>query len=461
MVVFYFLPLRSALEFGDDEGYEVIKGLMCNKGYHLYTDIWNDQPPIATFVLAAAFHVFGTTILTARLVAVCFALLMIVCFYCLILRRSGARCAILGTILFAAAPGTLVLFVSVMLECPAFATALLAYCIGCRQGTNRKHVSLLFSGIVLGIALQIKLTAALVVPAIAIDLFLCTGKRIRIREIFPSCAVWGAGLAGTFLLIGLTLGRGSLISSWTSHTHTQAVQGLDMPGDHTFQFRLLWNHAECWLAAGAGICIAVYRERLREIAFPLVLLTTVSIVHGFHRPWWNYYYLHFAVPLAWLAGWFLNDLIYRLQLRAKNTTWGLFSPATGILCLLIAVVLAKSERRMEGSIKHLRGRPLVETNPIVRRMKMEATKTDWVYSESGIYAFHAGLKVIPELAVIMPKRFWSGQISNEAIINTCRRYKPTLFVVRSSSISQDLREYLNSDYNCAVADQSSQLYVHK
>src|SRR6266487_3582078 len=39
------LPLRTAIKIGADEEFELAKATLCLKGYELYTEIWNDQPP--------------------------------------------------------------------------------------------------------------------------------------------------------------------------------------------------------------------------------------------------------------------------------------------------------------------------------------------------------------------------------------------------------------------------------
>ncbi len=57
-------------------------------------------------------------------------------------------------------------------------------------------------------------------------------------------------------------------------------------------------------------------------------------------------------------------------------------------------------------------------------MKHYAPNTKWVYTRSTMYPFHAGLLVIPELAVLPGKRFWSGQISEQQVWETVERYLP-------------------------------------
>lgn len=260
------------------------------------------------------------------------------------------------------------------------------------------------------------------------------------------------------------LGKGSLESSWKSHTGSQLVEGMDRPQDHKFEPRLLENHVECVVGAGLGMIAALRWKRWREVAFPIVLLVTASAVHAVHRPWWNYYYLHLALPLAWLAGWTSNEIIKAVRRLQLKSGLNLSTPAAwkGLaLCALAALGIAHSERRLEANIKYLRQRPLADANPIVKKMKEYADRANWVYSESGIYPFHARLPVRPDLAIVMPKRFWSGQITAADIIETCKRYRPELVVLPVASLSEEWKCFLSAEYAFSCADDRNVLYLAK
>src|SRR5438874_5356127 len=45
------LPLRTAVQIGGDEGFELAKATLCLKGYKLYSEVWNDQPPLHTAII--------------------------------------------------------------------------------------------------------------------------------------------------------------------------------------------------------------------------------------------------------------------------------------------------------------------------------------------------------------------------------------------------------------------------
>src|SRR5437870_3676266 len=50
-VIQCWLPLKTAIQIGADEGFELAKATLCVNGYKLYTEVWNDQPPLHTFLV--------------------------------------------------------------------------------------------------------------------------------------------------------------------------------------------------------------------------------------------------------------------------------------------------------------------------------------------------------------------------------------------------------------------------
>src|SRR5260370_36282891 len=65
-----FVPLRTAVQIGPDEGFELAKGTRCSKGHNLYTEVWNDQPPLHTFLITKLVTNISWSILIPRLVTV-------------------------------------------------------------------------------------------------------------------------------------------------------------------------------------------------------------------------------------------------------------------------------------------------------------------------------------------------------------------------------------------------------
>jgi len=464
LLVYSFLPLGTALEFGGDEGFEVIKPFLCLKGFSLYKEIWNDQPPVFTVLLTWAFKIWGPTILVARLVAAGFGLGLFATFFLLVRQRSGLRSAMLASFLLLASPVVLQLSVSVMLEAPAFATALLSAALLFQWCRHPHRGWLLASGAVMGIALQIKLTAVLVVPAVLAEVALTrwsSRSQLWARGAALDIVQWVTSVAALFLAIGLVWASGSFQSSFRSHFMERPVPGHSRAENYVLPASRLREHADGLGAAFIGLVVLVRQKRWREYAFPAALLLTASAIHAVHRPWWNYYYLHLAIPLAWLGGAGLSDII-----SAVSTSWstGPFRLASAgawkgvVLCALAALLLARPEKRLEANLRDLRQRPRVDPSVIVAKMRQYAPGTHWAYADPVIYPFHAQVPVPPELAIVMLKRFWSGQITVEAVVATCKRYHAEQLVLPATPSSK-WDELLASDYLAVCAERGWALYV--
>ena len=72
-----FIPLRTAVQIGADEGFELAKATLCLHGQHLYTEVWNDQPPLHTFLVTEILRYLSPSILGPRLLTIGFALMRI------------------------------------------------------------------------------------------------------------------------------------------------------------------------------------------------------------------------------------------------------------------------------------------------------------------------------------------------------------------------------------------------
>jgi hypothetical protein len=72
------IPLRTAVQIGADEGFELAKATLCLKGYKLYSDVWCDHPPLHTWLITQVLKHLTPSVLGPRLVTVGFAALLLV-----------------------------------------------------------------------------------------------------------------------------------------------------------------------------------------------------------------------------------------------------------------------------------------------------------------------------------------------------------------------------------------------
>ena len=117
--------------------------------------------------------------------------------------------------------------------------------------------------------------------------------------------------------------------------------------------------------------------------------------------------------------------------------------------------------RLLAEVQRLRAMPRVTDSGVVTKMQQYAKDTRWVYTRQTIYPFHAGLLVIPELAVLPSKRFWSGQITEEQIWATVKHSRPEQLLLSESEVASGVREFIESGYDPVYRDGALTLYVSK
>lgn len=453
-------PLGEAVQIGGDEHFEVTKALLWARGHALYDEVWNDQPPLHTALLALAFKVFGPGIGVARAVAAGFGLALVAGAWAAVRQRCGAVAAYVAAFALVASPEVFRLAVSVMLEGPAFAVALWALWAAGRWEQNRCWRWLVLSGAVYGAALQIKLTAAVAGPALLAGLALAgrgEGWARWTREVARDVAVWSGAAVGVFVGLGAVLG-GTYDLLWASHAEAGGLSAEAR--SMAFTPRLLLQQPEVLWCGGVGLAFVVGRGQWRRMAVPLVWLGTALGVAVVHRPWWHYYYLHLAIPLAWLAGHGLAEgLRWTWGAAAGRLLGWQFVAGLAGVSLLMGELVSTGGLRLVEEVELVRELPRVRDNALVEQMRRYAQGTRWVYTRFTMYPFHAGLEVVPELAVLPLKRFWSGRITGEQIVAMLRARRPELVLLSTERGSAELEEWLAVEYVRVYEDAAHRLYV--
>ncbi len=463
ILLYSLLPLGTAFEFGEDEGYELAKGFLCSKGFHLYSQIWSDQPPVFSLLLGWAFKTWGPSILVARVIAVCFGVIFFAAFYGVVYERSEPWCASIATFLLAASPAVFLFSASVMQEVPAIGIGLVSVWLLFKWCHNPKWALLIASAAIMGIALQIKLTAMMMVPAILIEILLVQPLNQKQKPLSRSrllAAIWCASVLAVLGVTAFFYGKGSFQQTWQTQFGVHPAPGMRRPEDFAFPLHLLLDHSECTAAAIVGIFIVAI-QRKRELVFPIVFLLTALLIHLVHRPWWLYYYLHIAVPMAWLAGVAITTAISAASKTLKHSSFLSLTWKGVALCVLIALVLVRAEGRLASGIKDMSHFPLIAGNPVVSKMKSYASRTHWVYCQEEIYSFQSQLPMPPELAVVSLKRFWSGQITTQNIIETCKKYQVEQILLSTTETGEDWKQFLITNYDLVYQNNDNQLYVSK
>ncbi len=492
----------SALQLGGDEHFELTKAWLWAEGIQLYDPLWNDQPPLLTVLLGSLFRVFGPDIAVARALAVGFGLALLAGTTVTVTHTAGPFAAAWATLALFSAPEVFNLSVSVMLEVPTFAVALwalwpvhrwrqaVAAIQPVKSRTPRSDSGVagllsfpghgtqfsawlpawhwpLLSGALLGAALQIKLTAAIVAPALVIEwLGRPEGPRRppELRQRLAAIGIGATGLLGTYVGLALWAGHVPWKVLWNSH-FSAAIRAAAADDPQAFpHWCLQRDYTDVLLTAGMAVLVLVWQRQWRVLRFPLIWLGTAAVVHSVHRPWWGFYFLHFAVPLAWLSGCGGAALFRQAHLHLGETRWRSRRP--GILWLsgaaaALSALLTFGGERLWQTAQEMLQRTRVKDSGMVTQMRRFREQTRWVYTRETIFPFHAGLRVIPELAVLPSKRFWSGQMYPEQIWDTVMRYQPEQVLLNSGELTPTARFYLDHHYEPVDQDGGNMLFVRK
>ncbi|MFN2251528.1 MAG: ArnT family glycosyltransferase, partial [Anaerolineae bacterium] len=160
-----------------DEGLNLTKARMLQLGYGLYSEIWADQPPGLTSLLAGAFAVFGPTVQVARAVVLAHALVGLVA-VAWIAREAGGGVlgAIAAAALLAISPNFAWASRAVMIGLPALSLATLAIALSLTYSRTRNRTWLAACGLALGLGLTEKLIGAYLLVPIALAVVLPSSR---------------------------------------------------------------------------------------------------------------------------------------------------------------------------------------------------------------------------------------------------------------------------------------------
>lgn len=482
-----FLPLGTAVKIGADEDYELSKATLCMKGYRLYTEVWNDQPRLVTFMITKLLQHVSPSVLSARLLTVCFAAVLLSAFFLLVLRGSGLLAAGAATVMLIASPGFIELSSSCMQELLALAPVVLALCLLVYGGRSIRVV--VCAGVVFGFGLQMKLIGVIYLPLALLVLWLQRQKEGGVRRVVVSGVVFGSAVAAAFVGLNCVTGNPLLAQfqqSWSAHFASTQSFEYGSPADRPFDWGVLVRNWDTTVPALLGASVLLRQLLKRKgakgrgeshwAALALAWLGIVFVVFPIHRPWWPYYYVHNAVPLCWcgavglvsafewLGAWGVRGKASgrgrngpEKRLEASGKTW-IARVAMGGLALTAGVWMCGRVYIEETGIRALQRLDSCLVLKEINRFKPFAT---FLFAHDPIYTFHSGIPMPPRLAVISLKRLWTGDMSNARLVAEVEAAKPGLILIPNDATQRPFQEILDREYKLVYFDQEHRLFAHQ
>ena len=492
IVIQSFVPMRTAIKIGADEDWELSKAILALKGYHFYTDIWNDQPLLHTSIITSVLRNISPSVLGPRLVTSGFSALLLTSVFLVAYRLKGLLVAALAALLLMASPGFLELSSSCMVEIPALAPAVaaIAVLLSASQTKYPAWVCWTIAGLFFGISLQIKFINLVLLPLVALILWLQRsaaftplketttrggpGSRgvdetITLKRVLPdghqrraplmALVVFGLSLLITFVTITFITGAGAywtqLKQSWSAHFAATKSFEYGSPADHPFEWSVYLKNWDTTLPALLGIIYCCVRPRRHPLlALPASWFALQFVVFGIHKPWWSYYYIHNAVPLALCAAIGIAEVAHWLRARQKM----MLTVLAGVVGLGFAAWMGT---RVYLQITQIRKSPQLYSALVLKEIDRYKPFTRFIYTDEPAYSFHSAIPMPPALAVITLKRLWSGDMTNVRLVEELKVTKPELMLLKNQTAELPFSDWLQSEYRLVYQDSRHNLYAHK
>ena len=437
-------PWWSIYEFDVDEGFNMAKAVLVANGFRLYADVWSDQPPLLTYLLAARELVDPWSIAQARGAILVFSCILLGSLYRIVDRLEGAGAAWLAVLALAGGATYERLSVSVMIGLPAVALAALAM----ERCLNTKgRPGLVLSGAIFGLAVQTKL---FVLPlAVAFPCIIAAnGLRavLPARERLLSLVLWGAGfggcLGGAFMLFDPTLEQ--LVSPHLEAASRArgAFASMDPLLDELKDWTVLVP------ASLLGLAAAIRRPGAGRLIPALLGLTTFLVLAN-HRPLNDHQVLLAAFPLSWLSGVGMMSVI-RILRNGVSRRYA-FVALGSLLAFLVVSLVPDTKKLSRMQRKEDRGRYALQ------ELRVHGPSSGFMFSDHPMDAYYMKSKIPPAIAVPSMKRVYTGHLDPSDFIRAVEAWKPSQLMFRRRNLDYpaEIHAYLKERYVLVPNDRWS------
>src|SRR3990170_2927205 len=399
LIVVFFFPSRTRFEFSTDEGMELMKAMLVEREYSLYSEIWSDQPPLFTVLQAGVIHFFGYKVGAARFLVVLLSCLLLWAAFHYMRSVWGSKTALAGVLLIFLLPKYLILSAAVMAGLPGLSFAICSLLALTLWHLRRKPIWLALSAIALSLSVLIKLItgflAVIFVLGVMVGEFVRYKGDLNWRKLLAPPALWIAVFAGFTLIGGLLLvGPANLPQLLETHLFAENVEGFRNNVALTINWHLK-NVIPLLILALVGTLFSLQAKRWL-VLYPLAWMVAAYGLLYFHSPVWDHHQLLVTIPAALLAA--------------------------------SAVVELGPDKEA-----------------FLRKMIKFAPQTEWVVTDLPMYAFRAGLPVPPELAVFSLKRVETGNLDGGQVLAMVIKYDPEQVLIGRFEFPM-LEQYLAENY---------------
>ena len=446
-----------------------MKALLVSRGYSLYSQVWSDQPPLFTDLLALIFSINGPGVFAARLLSLCFTCLLIWAVVQMVRRAWSDAAALAAFALLIFLPTFPLLSVAALVGQPALALACVSLWDLMRWHQRRSWILLGGSGIVMGFSLLTKAFTGLVIPLFAgvlvgMEYFRQPPPRKLAKAIQPALA-WG-GSIGLCLIVGSLLLVGPANLMQLIQPHIAATQSSSYPSNE--QLYSIWFYLQdAWpilLLALVGLVIAFRQQRI-YMFYPAAWLIAATLILSFYQPIWSHHQMLVTIPAAMLAGGAAAEGLRWLILQWKkggklNSESMAYLAALGLTLVTLAARTPDTLHQFQANHAESELRAAYEDR-VLRRINQYAPRTQWMVTDLPMYPFRAGLLTPPNLAVISWKRLAAGDLCEADIVETIQELHPEQILLGRFRFEQ-VEAFIEEEYYPVLEREDElKLYIRK
>ncbi len=444
--------IKQAFEYNTDEGTDLMKALLFQKGYALYTEIWNDQPPLFTVIISFWIKLFGTSIQQIRILGTLFSIILLFSLFKIVKIKKGKVCAFITIILLLSSTAFLRLSAGLMLGMAAFSFAILSIlCVVYYEKFPQKRL-LILSGFFMALSLQTKLYATFLIPLILLEIsFFSNAKTKTATNTLSTLLLWVSSLALTYLSIIILFFKNdfSLLIEQLIAPHAARIN-INKANFSVIWKMLIADYGITLLALLSSFTIILKKNR-KLFLFPLLWAFSALIILMIHKPIWHHYYIFISIPFCWLAAIRINDFFHIGILKkrvVKNNHPGFINICihwiTGILIILILFELPHTYNKI---VKSLNKNIVKEEKEIINIISKYKTTSQWLVTDRPIFAYYTNMLVPPELILVSHKRNFTSLSAQEYFIKKLKKYNPGLILLNKSNYyGQDAINYIEDNY---------------
>jgi hypothetical protein len=278
--------------------------------------------------------------------------------------------------------------------------------------------------------------------------------------LFPD-VVWGA----IFGLLGLSIGLALVGPENIPQLYQSHLAATSAPQFSQAEYSLGWYLRPLipfliLTIVGTVLCI----QRKNWLSLYLAAWAGLAYLSlAGHTPVWDHHQLLITIPAAMLAAIAVYELVYR-QILVQFIIKPLRLNFASLLIILSLVTFMAYffPFAIREPFNYLSLKPELKVSDlylgpnydkILRVVFKYAPRSDWMVTDLPMFAYRAGLLVPPNLAVITAKRYASGLITEDEIINTIKDYQPGIillgrfeFPVVKSNMPPDYQQVFQADH---------------